>query len=126
MAETQVPLGRRVRELRETAGLTRQQVAVAAGLSVSAGAAADHDALEEAADHLQAEARRRAVDGVKKLKFYNGRPVIDPATGQQYYEHEYSDSLLMALLRGLRPHIFGDAVTHRHQGSDGPPIRQEV
>jgi hypothetical protein len=54
---------------------------------------------------LEVEARRRAVDGVIKLKFYKDKdtgealPVIDPRTRQPYVEYEYSDTLLTLLLK---------------------------
>ena len=66
-------------------------------------AAAWEAALDQAADYLEEEARRRAHDGLIKKKFNNGEPVIDPATGEQYVEHEYSDTLLIFLLKGTRP-----------------------
>lgn len=49
---------------------------------------------------LEAEAIRRAKDGLMRKKFTrDGTPIIDPATGEQYVEHEYSDMLLLAVLR---------------------------
>ena len=50
---------------------------------------------------LEEEAVRRAKDGVRRMKFNpkTGEPYIDPATGQPYVEHEYSDAILMALLK---------------------------
>ena len=47
---------------------------------------------------LDAEAVRRARDGVRRMKFNpkTGAPYIDPGTGEPYVEHEYSD---MPLLR---------------------------
>ena len=62
-------------------------------------AAAWEDALEEAADRLEMEAFRRAVDGVGEERFFGGR-VIGEVT-------RYSDSLLMFLLRARRPAIYG-------------------
>ena len=70
---------------------------------------------------MEEEARRRAVEGVAKLKFHQGQlihiPVVD-ADGQPvlaengepkqkpYVEHEYSDTLLIFLLKGARPKKF--------------------
>ena len=62
-------------------------------------AAAWEDALEEAADRLEMEAFRRAVDGVEEERFFGGQ-VIGEVT-------RYSDSLLMFLLRARRPAIYG-------------------
>lgn len=74
------------------------------------------DALDEAADVLEAEARRRAHDGLVRKKFEKGLPVIDPATGEQYYELEYSDTLLIFLLKGARPSKFRDNYSVKHEG----------
>jgi hypothetical protein len=74
-------------------------------------------ASEEAADALEAEARRRAEAGVRRLKFHQGQlitipnPDFDPAKPEgsdnpkhvPYIEHEYSDTLLIFLLKGARP-----------------------
>lgn len=79
------------------------------------------EALDEAADALELEARRRAHDGLRRLKFHAGAllmaPVLD-ATGRPvlgkggqaelvpYVEHEYSDLLLIFLLRACRPEVY--------------------
>lgn len=61
-------------------------------------------AQQEAAEVLEAEAHRRAVAGTQRLKFNRqGQPIIDPRNGQPYIEHEYSDVLLIFLLKGLMP-----------------------
>ncbi len=53
-------------------------------------------AKEEVADLLEAEAWRRAVEGVEKpVGWYKGKP--------GGYVREYSDTLLIFPLRGLRP-----------------------
>lgn len=92
------------------------------------------EALDEAADLLLAEARRRAVEGVGRLKFdKHGTPLIDPRLpmkitdngegekptieGSPYIEYEYSDSLLMFLLRGARPDVFAPLQHHKITGS---------
>lgn len=84
-------------------------------------AAAWATALDEAADLLELEARRRAYEGVRRLRFDRGRPIMVPlldAEGQPvldstgnvqmvpYVEHEYSDTLLIFLLKGARPEKF--------------------
>lgn len=73
-------------------------------------------AYADSADHLEAEARRRAIRGVVRKKFDKGVPIIDPATGAQYEEREYSDTLLIFLLKGRRPDVFGERVKHEHTG----------
>lgn len=69
-------------------------------------AAAWDGALDQATDALEAEARRRAHAGLVRKKFDKGQPVIDPETGSQYVEHEYSDTLLIFLLKAHRPEKF--------------------
>ena len=53
------------------------------------------DAVEEAVDELEREARRRAVEGVAKPVFYQG---VQCGSIQ-----EFSDTLLIFLLKGARP-----------------------
>ncbi len=72
-------------------------------------------ALDEGADVLEAEAHRRSVSGLVRKKFTkDGDPIIDPATGKQYVELEYSDTLLIFLLKGARPEKYRDRVDHDH------------
>jgi len=66
------------------------------------------NAGEEAADLLEEEAWRRARDGLRKMKFNGKEPIMDPDTGKPYLEHEYSDTLLIFLLKGLRPQKYRD------------------
>ncbi len=75
-------------------------------------AAAFERAREEAADRLEEEAVRRAIEGVRRKRFTSrGDPVIDPETKKQYEELIYSDTLLIFLLKGLRPEKFRESVT---------------
>lgn len=87
------------------------------------------DAMEHATDELEGEARRRAKEGVSKIKFHNGHPIMVPvydAEGEPVYEygvdglpfiepdgskrqlmkpyieHEYSDTLMIFLLKAHR------------------------
>lgn len=64
------------------------------------------DAMDEAADLLEAEAWRRAIDGVSQPLLKGGQIVLDPATGQPMTVQRYSDPLLVMLLRGHRPAKF--------------------
>jgi hypothetical protein len=57
------------------------------------------DALEEAADWLELEALRRAVEGTEEGRYFQGQ-MIGTIT-------RYSDSLLMFLLKARRPHLYG-------------------
>ena len=65
-------------------------------------------AKKQALLYLEVEARRRAVEGIKKKKFYKGEPIVDPVSGQQYEETEYSDAMLMFLLKCQLPEKYGD------------------
>lgn len=86
-----------------------------------AQAAAETVAL--VSDNLEDEARRRAVDGTRKYKFdKNGEPIKHPETGEPYYEHAYSDTLLIFLLKGNNPEKFGDRVEQTHKGGVENPV----
>lgn len=82
--------------------------------------AADWDeALEEATDALEAEARRRALDGVAKPVFYQGS---ECGTVQ-----EYSDALMALLLKAHRPDKYKERSANELSGPGGvaftfPPL----
>lgn len=67
------------------------------------------EAADAAGDVLEAEARRRAVDGVETPIFFEGERVGTKTT--------FSDRLLEFLLKGRRPEIFGDRLAIGPQGS---------
>jgi hypothetical protein len=68
------------------------------------------------ADMLEAEAIRRAHDGVDEpVGFYKGEA---SATVKRY-----SDTLLIFLLKGAKPEKYAER--HRFAGDDGPPIQVE-
>ncbi len=78
-------------------------------------AAACEVAKLDAKERLERELTRRAVEGQIRKKFTaKGEPVMDPETGEQYYEREYGDSLLMFRLKRLDPE-YRDRV-------DAPPV----
>ncbi len=94
-------------------------------------AAAWLDALDQSADLLEEEARRRAYAGVRRLKFDRGQPIMVPVVGDDgivvkdangdpeltpYVEHEYSDVLLIFLLKGIRPEKYRERTDVRHSG----------
>jgi hypothetical protein len=96
-------------------------------------AQAYRDALDEACDGLELEARRRAHDGVDRPVIYQGRLCgswVD-AGGQVVAEDtpgarlvpltvkEYSDTLLLALLRAHRPEKYRDHVRVEGAGPQG-------
>lgn len=74
-------------------------------------AAAD-DAMEEAADRLESEARRRAETGVLEPVYHGGKRVGTI--------RRYSDTLLIFLLKGARPEKFRDRM--EHSGPGGGPL----
>ena len=65
------------------------------------------DALDQAVDLLDGEARRRAT-GIKRDIYYAGEVVGT--------ENVYSDSLLMFLLKAHRPQLYRDNVKVEHSG----------
>ena len=69
---------------------------------------------------LEDVAKSRAVDGVVRKKFgKDGEPIIDPETGLQYVEREYSDTLLIFLLKGNNPEKFRERHEVKHGGEVG-------
>ena len=72
-------------------------------------ATAFEQAKQEASDRLEAEARRRAVDGVEEPVYYLGKVVGTKLV--------YSDGLLTFLLKGVLPHKYRDRVDMAHSGS---------
>lgn len=69
-------------------------------------------ALAAATTLLEAEAIRRATHGLRRYKFTKaGAPILDPRTGEQYCELEYSDTLLALLLRARKPSEYREKVT---------------
>ena len=80
-------------------------------------AAAWEEAEEKAADALEAEAWRRAVDGVAEPLVSGGKLVSD-STGQPIAIRRYSDVLLIALLKARRPERFKDRTAIEHDISD--------
>jgi hypothetical protein len=107
-------------------------------------AAAWDQALEDAADVLEAEARRRAVQGVAEPVVYQGQltPVWETdAQGQPLLDGEgrpvqqrdphgrpvwltvtrYSDSLMALLLKGRRKKVFADRT--ELTGADGEALK---
>jgi hypothetical protein len=70
-------------------------------------------AIEEAADRIEAEAFRRAVDGYDEPVIYQGMmtTVLDEASGEPraLTVRKYSDALLQTLLRGARPEKYRES-----------------
>lgn len=73
------------------------------------------DAMEQAADLLEAEARRRAYEGWDEPVFGRlaGR---DAGEGQIGLVRKYSDSLMQTLLKGAKPEKYRDRQQIEHTG----------
>ena len=90
---------------------------VAEALVGEAAAGPSLQALRIGADRLVKEAYRRAVEGLERKKLTKGgEPIIDPATGQQYVEREYSDALLMFLLKGALSKTYREHISAELSG----------
>lgn len=75
------------------------------------------EARERYVDELEAEARRRAVAGTDKGVWHQGVLVGT--------ERQYSDSLLLAMLRAKRSKEYGDKSKVELSGADGGPVKIE-
>jgi hypothetical protein len=74
---------------------------------------------DQAAQALEDEAVRRAHEGVKRPVLYRGKPVKTGRgrSSRILYETEYSDQLLLALLKRFRPNLYRERVTTEVSGS---------
>lgn len=72
-------------------------------------------AEEQAADRLEQEARRRAVEGVEKPVFQGGKQVG--------VVREYSDTLLIFLLKGALPEKYKERWSGELGGHGGGPLQ---
>src|SRR5690606_38686732 len=69
-------------------------------------------AMQQAADHLEAEARRRAVDGWDEPVYWQGEQVG--------VVRKFSDTLLIFLMKGANPEKYRDRVDHTTKGKEIP------
>lgn len=69
---------------------------------------------QQACDRLEQEARRRAVEGTLKPVFHKGE--------ECGVVREYSDTLLIFLMKGAMPDKYKDRVTNEVTGKDGGPL----
>lgn len=76
------------------------------------------DAEAQAVETLEVAAWRRARDGVKRTKaiYYKGKEIGTET------ETEYSDTLLIFLLKAHKPDKYRETVRNEHTGKDGLPI----
>jgi hypothetical protein len=68
------------------------------------------EAQERAFVVLEREARRRAVDGVEN-------PIFDKDGNLVGHEIKYSDTMLIFLMKGLRPDVYRETFKHEHSGT---------
>jgi hypothetical protein len=88
-------------------------------------AAGWEEAEERAADALEAEAWRRAVDGVQEPLVSGGKVVRDD-DGRPIAIRRYSDALMIALLKARRPDRFKDRAVVEHDITDNLADRLEA
>lgn len=81
-------------------------------------AAALDEADLVAAERLEQEARRRAVEGVEKPVWHKGQMVGSV--------REYSDTLLIFLLKGALPDKYRERVSSEISGQGGGPLQVTV
>lgn len=91
-------------------GITRSAAYKLRGQDEEFKAAWD-EAVEIATDALEEEARRRALQGVTKPVYYQGA-----RCGEL---QEYSDTLMIVLLKANRPEKYKDRSETDHKSSDG-------
>lgn len=73
------------------------------------------EAIEASRDVMEREARRRAIDGVRKPVFQGGEHVGDV--------QEYSDTLLIFLMKGADPSKYRERASFEHSGPNGGPVQ---
>ena len=78
------------------------------------------DAEAQAADRLEAEAYRRAVQGVERYVVSSGK-IVKGEDSKPLIERHYSDQLLLALLRARSPDKFAER--RQITGKNGGPVR---
>jgi len=106
-ADISLAEARRLRALPPDLALCARPPGEADGLAEGAGVGR----VEAAVAALEAEAVRRALQGVSEPVFHQGREC-----GSRV---KHSDTLLMFLLKTLRPERYGPATARRDDGEDG-------
>jgi hypothetical protein len=112
--------------LRQTGNVTEAAASVGLGRSRAYQlrgtdeefAKAWEEAEDVAVDRLEREAWRRGVEGVDKPVYHAGKVVG--------HVREYSDTVLVVLLKAHRPEKYRDNVHAVHTGEDGGPIQVDA
>ncbi len=81
-------------------------------------AEAFQQAQEAAADYLEQEAWRRATQGVEQDVFYKDKKIAT--------KREYSDTLLIFLLKGIRPDKYKERAQTELTGPGGGPVKVDM
>jgi hypothetical protein len=99
-------------------------------------AAAFAAAMRQGIDSLEDEAIRRAQNGVRRPVMYHGKPVMvptDPAkrAGKKnpkvpLYETDYSDTLMLAILKAKKPDEYREKLSTELTGKDGAPLEARL
>jgi len=110
---TELALRGNVTDAARAAGVTRSRVYEWRADDADFAAAWD-TALDEAADVMEREAWRRAVEGVEKPVF--GSMGQGLGSGEIGRVQEYSDTLLIFLLKGARPEVYRERHEVDHKG----------
>lgn len=97
----------------KAAGITRQSTVNWRKRDPQFAAAYD-DAMADAADLLEEEARRRAYEGVSTLKI-----IGTGDNAREVYETRYSDQLMLALLKAKKPDEFAERSKAEISNPDG-------
>lgn len=108
----------------QASGLTRRQVAMIRQRDLFFAQAYD-EALDDAADLLEAEAWRRALEGVAQPLLRAGQPMLD-AAGEVITVRRYSDPLLVMLLRGCKPGKFHRTAVDTQSAPDPAAAIKEI
>lgn len=95
------------------AGITRQAAYLKRETDLDFAAAWD-EALLSAIENAEGEMYRRAVKGTIKPIFQNGARVGSV--------REYSDTLLIFMLKAHKPEIYRETVRNETTGKDGEPL----
>lgn len=82
-------------------------------------AARANEAMNRFKGVIIAEMIRRGIHGVRRKKFFKGKPINDPETKKQYVEHEYSDKLLLALAASRMKEFRTSTQEIEHSGEMG-------
>lgn len=122
------------------AGVTRQAAYKARGVDSDFADAWEH-AILESTEALEAEARRRAQQGVQKVVVQKGQIVMVPVNAKgevvpeespdfvgmvPLIERVYSDRLMEVLLKGRNPETFGDKMKVQNDVSLRTPADGEA